>query len=153
LAEVDGRLEAGVARGHAVRDNLATHRAQDVLRWAPAHPRGEFVCQPTSAADLNPIEPRWKVLRSLALKGKRFATWEEVCRAVEQATGSRNAPRHPFVWGRRRRHRPRRRAGIGRMPRVTRTYRMHHLVPSASYGTRQNTVDDAAIMDDPGYAF
>jgi hypothetical protein len=56
------------------------------------------------------------VLRSLALKGKRFETWAEVCQAVDTATGYWNAHRHPFVWGRRRRHRPPRRAGIGRLP-------------------------------------
>jgi hypothetical protein len=38
------------------------------------HPRWEFVFQPTYAAYLNLIEPWWKVLRSLALKGRRFET-------------------------------------------------------------------------------
>jgi hypothetical protein len=121
LEEVEGWLAADVSRVYAIVDNLSTHRAQDVLLWALAHPRWEFVFQPTYAAYLNLIEPWWKILRSLALKGKRFACWEEVCRAVEQATSYWNAHRHPFVWGRRRRHRPRRRAGIGRMPLVTRT--------------------------------
>ena len=54
------------------------------------------------------IEPWWKILRSLALKGRRFETWEDICRAVRAATTYWNAHRHPFVWGRRRRHRPRR---------------------------------------------
>ena len=43
-----------------------------------AHPRWEFVFQPKYAAYLNLIEPWWKVLRSLALKGRRFETWEEI---------------------------------------------------------------------------
>jgi hypothetical protein len=68
------------------------------------------------AAYLNLIEPWWKVLKSLALKGRRFETWEEVCRAVEEATGYWNQHRHPFVWGRRRRQRPRRRPGIAIAP-------------------------------------
>ena len=42
------------------------------------HPRWEFVYQPKYAAYLNLIEPWWKILRSLALKGRRFETWEEV---------------------------------------------------------------------------
>jgi transposase len=121
LEEVDGWLDRGATRVYAVLDNLSTHRAQDVLLWALTHPRWEFVFQPTYAASLNLIEPWWKILRSLALKGKRFATWGAVCQAVEKATSYWNAHRHPFVWGRRRRHRPRRRAGIGRMPLVTRT--------------------------------
>jgi hypothetical protein len=70
------------------------------------------------AAYLNLIEPWWKVLKSLALKGRRFRTWEEVCAAVEEATAYWNKHRHPFVWGRRRRHRPRRRPGIARVPGV-----------------------------------
>lgn len=115
-----GRVEAWVApeaeRVCAILDNLSMHRALDVLLFALAHPRWEFVFQPTYAAYLNLLEPWWKVLRSLALKGKRFATWEEVCQAVERATAYWNQHRHPFVWGRRRRHRARRHGGIGRMP-------------------------------------
>ncbi len=88
-------------RVSAILDNLSTHRALDVLLWALAHPRWEFVFQPTYAAYLNLIEPWWKVLRSLALKGRRFATWDEIGQAVEQATTYWNAHRHPFVWGRR----------------------------------------------------
>jgi hypothetical protein len=44
------------------------------------------VCQPKHAAHLNLIEPWWKVLRSLALKGRRFETREKIRRAVEEAT-------------------------------------------------------------------
>ena len=76
------------------------------------HPRWEFVFQPTYAAYLNLIEPWWKVLRSLALKGRRFETWEEIEQAVERATAYWNEHRHPFVWGRRRRHRQARRLGL-----------------------------------------
>jgi hypothetical protein len=64
------------------------------------------VYQPTSAASLNLIEPWWKILRSLALKGKRFETWKEIEEAVEAATAYWNAHKHPFVWGHRRRHQP-----------------------------------------------
>ncbi len=63
-----------------------------------AHPRWEMVFQPRYAAYLNLIEPWWKVLRSLALAGRRFETWDEVTEAVAQATDYWNAHRHPFVW-------------------------------------------------------
>jgi hypothetical protein len=69
-------------------------------------------CQPNNAAYLNLIEPWWRILRSLALKGRRFETWEEICVAIEAATRYWNAHRHPFIWGRRRRHRPCRAPGI-----------------------------------------
>ena len=58
---------ADAGRVYAVVDNLSTHRATDVLLFALAHPRWEFVFQPKYAAYLNLIEPWWKVLRSLAL--------------------------------------------------------------------------------------
>jgi hypothetical protein len=90
----------------------------DVLLFSLAHPRWEFVFQPVYAAYLNLIEPWWKVLRSLALKGRRFETWEAVCQAVREATTYWNAHRHPFVWGRRRRHRPRRRPGVALLAKV-----------------------------------
>ena len=54
-------------------------------------------------------EPDRAVVEGAAVagaEGRRFETWEEVCQAVERATAYWNAHRHPFVWGRRRRHRP-----------------------------------------------
>ena len=118
LEKVDAWIPPEVAQVYAIADNLAAHRAPDVLLFSLAHPRWEFVFQPKYAAYLNLIEPWWKVLRSLALKGRRFETWDEVCRAVEEATAYWNAHRHPFVWGRRRRHQPRRKPGVARLPKV-----------------------------------
>src|ERR687889_247737 len=71
LGAVEGWIEAGVERVYAVVDNLNVHSATDVLLFALAHPRWEFVFQPKYAAYLNLIEPWWKILRSLALKGRR----------------------------------------------------------------------------------
>ena len=116
LDRVDGWVDAAAERVYAVLDNLSTHRALDVLLWALVHPRWEFVFQPTYAAYLNLIEPWWKVLRSLALKGRRFETWEEIGQAIKRATAYWNAHRHPFVWGRRKRRRAARRAGLAQLP-------------------------------------
>ena len=118
LEQVECWIAPDAERVYAVVDNLNTHAGMDVLLFALAHPRWEFVFQPKYAAYLNLIEPWWKVLRSLALKGQRFESWEEVCRAVEEATAYWNKHRHPFVWGRRRRHRPRRRPGVAAVPSV-----------------------------------
>lgn len=118
LEHVELWLPAEAARVYAIVDNLNVHRAVDVLLFCLTHPRWEFVFQPKYAAYLNLIEPWWKVLRSLALKGRRFETWEDVCQAVAEATTYWNKHRHPFIWGQRRRHRPRRRAGIGLLPKV-----------------------------------
>jgi transposase len=111
-------LDPSAQHIYAILDNLSAHHATDILLFSLAHPRWEFVFQPTYAAYLNLIEPWWKILRSLALKGRRFETWAELCHAVEAATAYWNAHRHPFIWGRRRRHRPRRQSGIALVPRV-----------------------------------
>jgi transposase len=119
LERVDGWLPVAGERVYAVLDNLSTHRAVDVLLFQLTHPRWEFVFQPTYAADLNLIEPWWKILRSLALKGRRFATWAEIAQAVEAATAYWQAHKHPFIWGKRRRHRLSRQPGIALRPIVT----------------------------------
>lgn len=116
LERVEVWAGAEAARVYAVLDNLSTHRTLDVLLWALAHPRWEFVFQPTYAAYLNLIEPWWKILRSLALKGRRFETWDEIAQAVEAATAYWNAHRHPFAWGRRTRRRQARPAGVTILP-------------------------------------
>jgi DDE superfamily endonuclease len=128
--EVESWLPQDIARVYAVADNLSSHRAPDLLLFMPAHPRREMVFQPRYAAYLNLIEPWWKVLRSLALAGRRFETRDEVAEAIAQATAYRNAHRHPFAWGQRRRHRhpfawgqrrrhrPRRQPGVALMPKA-----------------------------------
>ena len=118
LERVDTWLPQEAEPVYAILDNLNVHRATEVLLFSLAHPRWEFVFQPTYAAYLNLIEPWWKVLRSLALKGHRFDPWDQVCQAIEAATAYWNAHRHPFIWGRRRRHRSRRQAGIAVLPKA-----------------------------------
>ena len=118
LERVERWVPAEAGAVYAVLDNLSAHRSTDALLFSLAHPRWEFVFQPVAAAYLNLIEPWWKVPRSLALKGRRFESWHEIEAAVERATDYWNAHRHPFVWGRRRRHRPRRSPGIAAVPGV-----------------------------------
>ncbi|MDP8923661.1 MAG: hypothetical protein M3O34_12370 [Chloroflexota bacterium] len=79
------------------RDDLNVHRAAAVRLFNLAHPRWEFVFQPRYAAYRTLIESWWKLLRSLALTGRRVESWEEVCRSVEAATAHWNAHRHLWV--------------------------------------------------------
>ncbi|MCE3250158.1 MAG: hypothetical protein K0R41_3983 [Geminicoccaceae bacterium] len=119
LSAIETWIDPAVERIYAVVDNLNIHSAPDVLLFGLLHPRWEFVFQPKYAAYLNLIEPWWKVLRSLALKGRRFEAWGEIEEAVKRATAYWNNHRHPFVWGRRRRHRQPRRLGIAAVPNLT----------------------------------
>ena len=102
-------------------DNLNVHCATDVLLFTLAHPRREFVLQPKDAAYLKLIEPCWKILRSLAPKGRRFEAWPETEQAVRRATAYWNEHKHPFLWGRRRRHRAARRPGVAAVPNALTT--------------------------------
>ena len=119
LGRVEGWIAPGAERVYAVVDNLNIHGGTDVLLFALAHPRWEFVFQPKYAAYLNLIEPWWTVLRSLALKGRRFDAWAEIERAAERAAAYWNQHKHPSAWGRRRRHRTPRRLGIAAPPNLT----------------------------------
>jgi len=116
LDQVDAWVDEHAKRVYAVLDNLSTHRATDVLLWTLVHPRWEFVFQPTYAAYLNLIEPWWRILRSLALKGRRFETWVQIETAIDEATAYWNNHRHPFVWGRRKRRQASRATGIAQLP-------------------------------------
>ena len=118
LEQTDTWIAPDSERVFAILDQLSTHRATDGLLFALAHPRWEVVFPPKYAAYWNLIAPWWTMLRSLALKGRRVATWQEICAAVEAATAYWNAHRHPFHWGHRRRHRPRRQPGIALLPSV-----------------------------------
>ena len=99
LERVEDWVPGEVERVYAILDNLNSHRATDVLLFLLAHPRWEMVFQPKYAAYLNLIEPWWKILRSLALAGQRFESWDEITDAIRQSTAYWNAHRHPFVWG------------------------------------------------------
>jgi len=118
LEEVEGWLLHNVERVYAIAEGLSSHRDPDVLLFVLAHPRWEMVFQPKYAAYPNHIEPWWRVLRSLALGGRRSETWDEVAEAIAQATDYWNAHRHPFTWGQRRRHRTRRQPGVALLPKA-----------------------------------
>jgi hypothetical protein len=83
-----------------ILDNLSTHKTLDVLLWALAHPRVRFLFQPTYAPWLNLIEPWWKTLRSLALKGRCFLDAAQIIQAIQSATDYWNHHRHPYEWRR-----------------------------------------------------
>ncbi len=92
-------VDPAATRISAILDTLSTHHAADVLLWSLPHPRWEVVVHLIAAAYLTLIEPWWTVLRSLALTGGSFESWDEVGAAVTAATASWNAHSHPFTGG------------------------------------------------------
>ena len=124
LCRVEGWIDPAAEPVYAVVDNLNIHSARDVLLFNLAHPRWEFVFQPKYAADLNLIEPWWKscarwLCPSTSSGGRRFDAWAEIEQAAARATEYWNAHKHPFIWGRRRRHRKPRRPGVAVLPKVS----------------------------------
>ena len=81
-----------------ILDNLSVHKTLDVLLWALAHPRIAFLFQPTYSPWLNLIEPWWKTLRSLALRGNYFERPSDLALALYQAVDYWNKHRKPYLW-------------------------------------------------------
>ena len=81
-----------------ILDNLSIHKSLAVQLWALANERVRFLFQPTYAPWLNLIEPWWKTLKSLALKGRRFESVDFLRSSIVKSTEYWNDHRHPYVW-------------------------------------------------------
>ena len=81
-----------------IADNLSTHISRETQTALIAWPEVAMLFIPKYACWLNLIEPWWKQLCSLALKGRRFERIDEVIEAIMQATVYWNAHRSPYVW-------------------------------------------------------
>jgi hypothetical protein len=84
-----------------IEDNLTIHTSRQVKLALAAWPEVQILFLPKYACWLNLIEPWWKQLRSLALKGHRFETPEEITQALYDAVDYWNAHRHPYSWKKR----------------------------------------------------
>ena len=81
-----------------IADNLSTHVSRETQTALLAWPELQLLLLPKYACWLNQIEPWWKQLRSLALKGRRFERVGEILEAVVGATEYWNHQRYPYVW-------------------------------------------------------
>lgn len=89
-----------------VEDNLSIHHSRDVRTALLAWPQIQLQFLPKYACWLNLIEPWWKQLRSLALKGRRFETLDELADALWAALAYWNAHKHPYLWKKRPQQQP-----------------------------------------------
>jgi transposase len=81
-----------------IEDNLSIHTGRQTQLALLAWPEMRVQFIPKYACWLNLIEPWWKQLRSLALKGRRFETTDELVDSLNNALVYWNAHRHPYVW-------------------------------------------------------
>jgi transposase len=84
-----------------IEDNLSIHTGRQTRLALAAWPQIRVQFIPKYACWLNLIEPWWQQLRSLALKGRRFETTDEVVTALTNALDYWNLHRHPYVWKKR----------------------------------------------------
>jgi transposase len=81
-----------------IEDNLSTHVSRETKLALAAWPEIRIHFIPKYACWLNLIEPWWKQLRSLALKGKRFESLDELTNALIAALDYWNAHCYPYRW-------------------------------------------------------
>ena len=79
-------------------DNLRTHTSRETQTALLAWPEVPVLFIPKHACWLNLIEPWWKQLRSLALKGRRIEGIDAAIDAIVQATTYWNQHRYPYIW-------------------------------------------------------
>ena len=79
-------------------DNLTIHKGRQTRLALAAWPELRIQFLPKYACWLNLIEPWWKQLRSLALKGRRFETTDELIDSLHEALVYWNDHRHPYQW-------------------------------------------------------
>jgi transposase len=84
-----------------IEDNLSIHTSRQTRLALAAWPEIQIQFIPKYACWLNLIEPWFKQLRSLALKGRRFETLGELTQALNGALDYWNAHRHPYHWKKR----------------------------------------------------
>jgi transposase len=81
-----------------IEDNLSSHHSRETRIALAAWPEIQILFLPKYACWLNLIEPWWKQLKSLALKGRRFETQAELETALWDALEYWNKHRYPYTW-------------------------------------------------------
>jgi transposase len=81
-----------------IEDNLTIHKSRQTRLALAAWPEIRVQFLPKYACWLNLIEPWWKQLRSLALKGRRLESTDELVESLNRALDYWNLHRYPYVW-------------------------------------------------------
>lgn len=81
-----------------IEDNLSSHHSRDTRIALAAWPEIQILFLPKYACWLNLIEPWWKQLKSLALKGRKFETQADLEAALWEGLVYWNQYRYPYRW-------------------------------------------------------
>ena len=81
-----------------IEDNLSSHHSRDTRIALADWPEIQILFLPKYACWLNLIEPWWKQLKSLALKGHKFETQTDLEAALWEGLAYWNQYRYPYRW-------------------------------------------------------
>ena len=81
-----------------IEDNLSTHTSRHTQLALTAWPEVQVLFLPKYACWLNLIEPWWTQLRSLALKGRRFDSLQQLTASLHDAVAYWNDHKRPYTW-------------------------------------------------------
>jgi transposase len=84
-----------------IEDNLRIHSSREIKLALASRPEIQIQFLPNYACWLILIEPWWKQLRSLALKGRCFEDLEQLTQALYDALAYWNDHSHPYFWKKR----------------------------------------------------
>jgi transposase len=84
-----------------IEDNLSIHISKQTKLALAAWSEMQLQFIPKYACWLNLIEPWWKHLRSVALKGRRFKNLDQLTQALNDALDYWNIHNHPYSWKKR----------------------------------------------------
>lgn len=83
-----------------IEDHLSSHHSRNTRIALATWPEIQILFLPKYACWLNLIEPWWKQLKSLALKGRRFENQTALETALWEALHYWNKHRYPYHWKR-----------------------------------------------------
>ena len=118
-SEVEGWLPQGVERVYAIADNLSGNRATDMMLFMLGAPALEIVFHPSTPPTWTSSSHGGRCCARSPSPGAASGPGTRSPRPSTEATAYWNAHRRPFLWGQRRRRRPRRQPGIALLPKAT----------------------------------
>jgi transposase len=84
---------------HVILDNHSIHKRHE--KWLEEHSNVFFHYTPTSASWLNMVEIWFGILGRKSLRGKSFASTDELSRHIRSFIDAYNRTAHPFIWRKR----------------------------------------------------
>ncbi len=83
---------------HAIVDNYATHKHENVKKWLSKHKRFHLHFIPTSSSWLNLIERWFGEITNKRIRRGTFASVPELIHSINQYVDNYNRNPHQYIW-------------------------------------------------------